>query len=84
MQLAGQANPNPNPTPNPTPDPNPTLLLPLPLTLAGQGPGGGGGGGILTTVASFGGVLSYQLGLFDVYKVGVPPREGVDWGCGSR
>merc|ERR1719426_370863 len=38
------------------------------MQLAGQGPGGGGGGGILTTVASFGGVLSYQLGLFDVYK----------------
>ena len=63
-----------------------TLTLTLALALAGQGPGGGGGGGILTTVASFGGVLSYQLGLFDVYKVGVRARggQGVDWGWGSR
>ena len=36
------------------------------MQLAGGGPNGGGG--ILTTVASFGGVLSYQLGLFDVVK----------------
>merc|ERR1740138_269267 len=29
---------------------------------------GGGGGGIITTVASFGGALSYKIGLFDVAK----------------
>ena len=29
----------------------------------------GSGGGILTTVASFGGALSYKIGLFDVAKV---------------